>query len=69
MTLAEYGDAGVGPVRGPRARLQGSPVAVTRSGPGSLDPPSPRGGSVGVSPSRRRLASRARRSNGDDGSP
>jgi hypothetical protein len=25
MTLAEYGDAGVGPVRGPRARLQGEP--------------------------------------------
>jgi hypothetical protein len=25
MNLAEYGDAGVGPVRGPRARHQGEP--------------------------------------------
>jgi hypothetical protein len=44
MTLAEYGEAGVGPVRGPRARRQRSPVAVTRFGPGSLDPPIPQGG-------------------------
>jgi hypothetical protein len=68
MTLAEYVDAGAGPW-GPRGRQHGSLVAVTRSGPGSLGPPSPKGGWGEAKLNRGRLASRALRSNGDDGSP
>ena len=40
MTLVESGDAG-GRAQGSGARRHGSPVAVTRSGHGSLEPPIP----------------------------
>ena len=44
LTLASRGDAGRRGGRGPRARLHGSPVAVSRSGFGSLGPPIPQRG-------------------------
>jgi hypothetical protein len=40
VNLVETGDAGRR-ARGPLARLHGSPVAVSRSGHGSLGPPIP----------------------------
>ena len=55
------GDA-AGGVRSPGARPHGSPVAVVRSGPGSLGPPSPSGGWVVGQSDRWRLARRALRS-------
>ena len=68
VRLVERG-AGGRRARGARARPHGSPVAVSRSGRGSLGPPIPRGGWAAASSNCRRLARRTPSDNGDNGSP